>query len=265
MAIRGNQLLLLGLTTLGAAWLLMACQAPEGASGAGGGTIAVAAAADLQFAFTEIGELFQQQTGRKVVFIFNSTGTLAKQIENGAPVDVFAAANIQFIDDLRAKGMLLGDTQQLYAVGRIALASAKRSSLSMRSLSDLVRPEIKNVAIANPEHAPYGVAAKQALEATGVWEQVRPKLVYGENVRQALQYIQTGNAEAGVVALSIANVPEIDYVLIDENLYQPLKQALAVVSGTKHEQASREFIAFINGPGGRPIMKKYGFLLPGEF
>ena len=243
----------------------MACQAQKGAGGAGGEAITVAAAADLQFAFGEIGQLFQRETGHKAVFIFGSSGTLATQIENGAPVDVFAAANSQFVDDLRARGMLLGDTQQLYALGRIVLAGDKRSGLSLREVDELARPDVKRVAIANPEHAPYGRAARQALEARGIWEQVRPKLVYGENVRQALQYIQTGNAEAGIVALSIANVAEVDYVLVDEGLHQPLRQALAVVAGSKHEQAARELIVFINGPLGRPIMKKYGFLLPGEF
>ena len=251
----------------GVALVLVACQASSsaGASKSAGAPITVAAAADLQFALTEIGKLFQAETGRKVVFTFGSTGTLAKQIENGAPIDVFAAANVQFVDDLRAKGMLIRDSQQLYAVGRIVLASNKKSGVAARDLGDLARPEVKKIAIANPEHAPYGAAAKQALEAAGLWEQVKPKLVFGENISQALQYVQTGNAEAGIVALSVANVPEIDYVLIDESLHKPLKQALAVVSSTKQEETSREFIAFINGPKGRTIMKKYGFLLPGEF
>ena len=258
---------LFGLMVLGVALALVSCQASSGVGTgkAAGESITVAAAADLRFAFAEIGELFQKETGHKVVFTFGSTGTLAKQIENGAPIDVFAAANVQFVDDLRAKGLVISDSQQLYAVGRIVLASNKKSSVAIHQLNDLARPEVNKIAIANPEHAPYGAAAKQALEATGLWEQVKPKLVYGENISQVLQYVQTGNVEAGIISLSVANVPEINYVLIDDSLHQPLKQALAVVSSTKQEKASREFIAFIDGPEGRPIMKKYGFLLPGEF
>ena len=236
-------------------------------AGAGQGdsdVLRIAAAADLQPAFTEIGELFQQEAGYGVVFIFGSSGTLAQQIENGARVDVFASANIQFVESLKAKGMVLADTQQLYAVGRIVLAVNKGTGLLLSDLKGLTQPSIRRIAIANPEHAPYGVAARQALQAAGVWEQVQPRIVYGENVRQALQYVQTGNAEAGIIALSIADVPEVEYVLIDEHLYDPIRQAMAVITGTKHEQAGRQFIAFVNGPKGRSIMKKYGFLLPGE-
>lgn len=257
---------LIGLTVLSVALALASCQA-DSSSGTGKAaveSITVGAAADLRFAFAEIAELFQNETGRKVVFNFSSTGVLATQIENGAPIDVFAAANVQFVDDLRAKGKIMSDSQQLYAVGRIVLASNKKSVVTVRVLNDLARPEVRRIAIANPEHAPYGAAAKQALEASGLWERVKPKLVYGENISQAMQYVQTGNAEAGIIALSVANMPEIDYVLVDDSLHQPLKQALAVVSSTKQEKASREFIAFINGPQGRPIMKKYGYLLPGE-
>lgn len=265
MAMRRSWLLVLGLMAIGAALTLMACQPRTGADDVGDKPITVAAASDLQYAFKEIGKLFQQETGRKVIFNFGSSGTLAKQIENGAPIDVFAAANVQFVDDLRAKGMVKSDTQQLYALGRIVLARNKRSGPVVRNLNDLVRPDVKKIAIANPEHAPYGAAAKQALEAAGVWDRVKAKLVYGENISQTMQFVQTGNVEAGIIALSIANVPEIDYTPIDDRLHKPLTQAIAVVSGTKQETVSREFVAFVNGPKGRPVMQKYGFVLPGEF
>lgn len=232
---------------------------------AGERSLTVAAASDLQFAFAAIGALFERETGAKAIFTFGSTGNLARQVENGAPVDVFAAANVQFIEELVAKGLLLATTRQVYALGRIVLASNRQTGLRLRDLRDLLRPEVKRVALANPQHAPYGLAARQALESLGIWDWVRPKLVYGENVRQALQYVQTGNAEAGIVALSIAYVPEVTYALIDDRLHRPLKQALAVVRGTRDEELARRFIAFVNGPKGRPIMKRYGFLLPGEF
>ena len=232
---------------------------------AGSRSITVAAASGLQFAFAEIGTLFEEEIGGKVVFTFGSTGNLARQIENGAPIDIFAAANLDFVEDMISKGLLIAESQQLYALGRIVLASNRQAGLQLSTLKDLLRPEVKRVAIANPQHAPYGMAANQALESAGIWNSLKPKLVYGQNVRQTLQYIQTGNVEAGIVALSIADVPEITYTWIDDQLHRPLKQVLAVVKGTKIKDLAQKFITFITGPNGRPIMKRYGFLLPGEF
>ncbi len=226
--------------------------------------LTVAAAADLQFAFTEIGELFEQETGNKVTFSFGSTGQLAQQIKNGAPFDLFAAANISFVDDLAQKNLVLPDSVALYARGRIVLAVNRQSGINAVTLDDLLSDQITHIAIANPEHAPYGVAAKEALMSSGVWDKIESKIVYGENIRQALQFIQTGDAQVGIVALSVANVPEITWSLIDDSLHNPLDQALAVVSSSPHAALAREFAAFINGKSGRPIMQKYGFVLPGE-
>jgi molybdate transport system substrate-binding protein len=241
---------------------LSACTAS--ASHSGPAELTVAAASDLQFAFTEIGLLFEQETGHKVTFVFGSTGQLAQQIENGAPYDLFAAANIAFVDGLDEQNLLISDTVALYARGRIVLAVNKDSGLQAVALEDLLSDTITHIAIANPDHAPYGTAAMQALQTAGIWEQLRPKLVYAENVRQTLQFIQTGDAQAGIVALSIANVPEVNWVLLDEDLHNPLDQALAVVASSKHPEVARQFAAFINSPSGRSIMQKYGFLLPGE-
>lgn len=227
--------------------------------------LTVAAAADLRFAFAEIGRAFEQETGTTVTLSFGSTGLLAKQIEQGAPFDVFAAANISFLDKLRARGLIINDSRQLYARGRIVLAVNKKTQLHVTQLSDLTLPDIKAIAIANPQHAPYGLAAQQAMAKLGMWDRVRPKLVYGENIRHALQLIQTGNAEVGVIALSVAKAPEIDWTLIPDDLHAPIDQALAIIKGTKMEVQARRFIRFVNQPAGRLIMKKYGFLLPGEF
>jgi len=257
-------------------WLLLlgllvaaGCTAPglQGGSAAGptrSDTLLVAAAADLQFAFTEIGRRFEERTGQRVTFSFGSTGNLTAQIENGAPFDVFAAANESYIERLRKKGLILPDTVQLYAQGRIVLAVNHQSGVQATRLEDLLAPEVTRVAIANPAHAPYGVAAMQALQSAGVWERIQPKLVYGENVRQTLQFVQTGNVPVGIVARSIADVPEVSWTLIDARLHEPINQAMAVVRGTRHEEAARAFIAFVNGPEGREIMKRYGFRLPGE-
>lgn len=229
------------------------------------GELLVAAAADLAFAFEEIGRQFADSTGCRVAFSFGSTGMLASQVTHGAPFDVFAAADVKFIEDLSAKGLIIEDSPQLYAQGRIAVAVNKKTGVVPGSLRDLLNPAFAKIAIANPAHAPYGLAAQQALQATGLWEELRPRIVYGENIRQTLQFIQAGNAGGGIVALSVAHIPEVAYVLVPDSLHAPLNQAIAIVRTTRQESLARAFIEYLNGPQGRPIMKKYGFLLPGEF
>ena len=227
--------------------------------------ITVFAASDLALAFQEIIPLFERATGAKVTLVPGSTGTLAQQIQNGAPADLFFAANESYVDDLSKQGLILPDTRILYAQGRIVLAIAKTSGTVVTSLKDLLSPDIRRVAIANPAHAPYGLAAEQALEAAGIWNSLKPKLVYGENVRQALQFVQSGAAEAGIVARSVADVPDIRWTLLDASLHSPLNQAAAVLKRTPHPDLARAFLRFVNGPEARPIMKRFGFLLPGEF
>jgi len=226
--------------------------------------ITVAAAADLQFAFAEIAALFEEETSYQVVLVFGSTGQLVQQIENGAPFDLIAAANMAYIDRLVDQKLVLPESVALYAQGRIVLAVNRASGVEATSLQDLRASNIRHVAIANPEHAPYGLAAKQALQSVGVWDQIQEKLVLAENVRQALQYIQTGDAEAGIISLSVANVPEVSWTLIDGSLYDPLNQALAVLAASQHPELAAQFSAYINGERGRPVMRRYGFILPGE-
>ena len=228
------------------------------------GVVVVSAASDLTPAFQEIGGLFEQQDGTKVTFNFGSTGQLAQQIEQGAPVDLFAAANVSFIEGLEKQGLIIPDTKALYAQGRITLWTRDDNTLKLERVEDLARPEFRKVAIANPEHAPYGVAAREALQAAGVWEPVSQKLVYGENVSQTLQYAESGNVDAAVVALSLSTQSRGRWVLIPAELHKPLNQALAVVKGTKHEQEARRFAAFVNSAQGRGVMRRYGFILPGE-
>jgi molybdate transport system substrate-binding protein len=227
--------------------------------------LVVYAASDLDMAFREIKPLFEKATGARVTLVMGSTGNLAKQIEHGAPADAFFAANESFIDDLLAAGAVIPQTRALYAQGRIVLAVPKKSVIAVRELGDLLKPEVRRVAIANPAHAPYGRAAQEALERAGLWEKVKPKLVYGENIRHALQFVETGAVEAGIVALSIADVPGIAHAPIDPALYAPLNQVAAVVKRSPHPDLGAAFIQFVNGPEGRPILKRYGFLLPGEF
>lgn len=228
------------------------------------GELKIAAASDLNLAFTEIGKVFEEKTGANITFSFGSTGQLADQIENGAPFDIFAAANIQFIDNLVKKEMVISDTQKTYAFGRVGIASLKDRSFSLESMQDLLKPEIKKIAIANPDHAPYGLAAKQALIAAGIWDGIKGKLVYGRNISDTLTFIETGNAEAGIIALSLNKDDEFNFHLIEEEIHAPLEQSVAVIRGTKHEQLSRDFIDFIKGPIGKPIMESYGFHVPEE-
>ena len=227
-------------------------------------SITVAAAADLGPPFEEIAKSFEQATGTKVVISLGSTGLLEKQIENGAPMDVFAAANLSFVDDLDRKSLILSDTKALYARGRITLWTRSDSNIQVDRIESLTKPEIKRIAIAQPEHAPYGMAAREAMKSAGVWDTLLPKVVYGENIRQTLQFAETGNVEVAIVALSLSVQSKGKWALIPQEMHSPIDQALAVIKGTKHEDQARKFALFINGPIGRPIMRKYGFVLPGE-
>lgn len=228
------------------------------------GVIVVSAASDLTPAFQELGREFERREGTSVFFNFGSTGQLAQQIEQGAPVDLFAAANVSYVEGLEKQGLVVPGTRALYAQGRITLWTRGDSALKLERVEDLARPEFKKVAIANPEHAPYGVAAREALQAAGVWEAVSPKLVYGENIGQTLQYAESGNVDAAVVALSLSTQSNGRWVLIPADLHRPLNQALAVVKSTKHLEEARRFAAFVNSEQGRGVMRKYGFVLPGE-
>lgn len=226
--------------------------------------LVVAAAADLQLAFTEIAERFEQRTGQPVTLVFGSSGQLTQQIEHGAPFDLFASANVAFVERLRDKGLVLPETVAVYAEGYIVLAVNRNMAVEITELHDLENPLIQRIAIANPEHAPYGMAAKEALVAAGLWESIEPKVIYGENVRQALQFIQTGDAQAGIVGQAIADVPEIVWMPIDPGLYNPLQQALAVVASSSQPEAARAFAELITSDEGRTLLKRYGFGLPGE-
>jgi molybdate transport system substrate-binding protein len=230
-------------------------------------TIKVAAAADLAVAFKDVGAAFEKQSGDKVVFTFGSTGLLEKQLEQGAPFDLFAAANVSFADDAVRAGACSAESKTLYARGRIVVWWRKEGALAApASLATLAEPRFVKVAIANPAHAPYGKAAVEALQKIGVYDQVKPKLVFGENVQQTLQFAQSGNAEAAIVALSLAVIsPSGSYVMIPDSLHAPIDQAM-VVCGDQPARtaAARRFASFVSSPSGRAVMRRYGFLLPGE-
>jgi len=225
--------------------------------------ILVSAASDLTGAFKEIGKMYEKETGNRVVFNFGSTGMLAQQIEGGAPIDLFAAANKRYVDELEKKGLIIPETKRVYAIGRIVLATPK-GGVKLDSIEELLRPEIKRIAIANPSHAPYGMAAKEAMEKMGVWEKVKDKVVYAENIRQAMQYLETGNVDAAILAHSVIVGSDLNYTPISQELYSPIEQTLAVIKGSKNEKKARESADFITSQKGRIIMERYGFGLPAE-
>ena len=221
--------------------------------------LTVAAASDLITAFEEIGRDFEARDKIKPVFVFGSTGLLTRQIENGAPFDVFAAANESYIDQLQQKGLTVEGTKTIYGRGRITMWTMAESALQLEKIEDLASPDVHRVAIANPDHAPYGMAAREALETAGIWQTVQPKLVYGDNIRQTLQFAETGNVEVAIVAVSLSAQNKGRCVLIPETLHKPLLQAMTVIKGTTNEDAARSFTDFVTGSQGREILAKYGF------
>jgi molybdate transport system substrate-binding protein len=238
--------------------LLAACSR----SSADSAPLTVYAASDLALPLEQLVPMFERATGVQVRTVLGSTGNLARQIEQGARADVFFAANVAYVDQLRGKGLIIPESQRLYARGRIVLATSAKSAITARALRDLLKPEVRKVAIANPDHAPYGIAAREALQAAGLWDTLRPKLVLGENIRQALQYVESGAADAGIVALSLARTPGIVTAQIDESLHRPINQAAAVIRESRQPQRAAEFIHFIVGPEGRAVMTRFGFVMP---
>jgi molybdate transport system substrate-binding protein len=224
-------------------------------------TLRVAAAADLYRAFRELAPLFEQETGAKVTFVFGSTGLLSKQAQQGAPFDLLFAANEEFLSDLQRRGKIVSGSRQLYAIGRIVIWT-RRGSPRAASLNDLAQPAFRRIAIANPEHAPYGMAAKEALQKAKVWTKIQERIVYGENVQHTLQYAQTGNVQAAIVALSLAIGSDGRYTLVPEDLHAPIRQSAGVLRQSRNAPLARRFIAFVVSQKGQQIMQKYGFTLP---
>ncbi|WP_291379940.1 molybdate ABC transporter substrate-binding protein [Demequina sp.] len=225
--------------------------------------ITVAAASDLRPAFEELGATFEAETGTKVTFSFGSSGQLREQILGGAPFDLFASANVEFVDDVIEGGRGVATTKADYASGRIVLWAPTGVALP-RSIEDLTEQQYRRLVIANPEHAPYGLAAQQALESAGVYEQVQSRLVYGENISDTFRIAQSGNADVGIVALSLSIADGSDYTLIPSELHEPLEQALVVTSTGARGDAATAFAELIGSPEGREVMARYGFALPGE-
>jgi molybdate transport system substrate-binding protein len=227
-----------------------------------GKRVRVGAASDLSRAFVEVGKEFKARTGIDPEFDFGSSGLLAKQIEQNAPIFLYAAANKKFVEQVVKTGRCDGSTSRLYGRGRI-VAWTRNGTPAPQKLEDLVDPRYKKIAIANPDHAPYGVAAKQALERAGLWDRVKDRIVYGENIQATLVYGRDGNVDVAIVALSLAVVTQGGQSLpIDEALHDPLDQALVVCGKGDEADRARQLADFITSREGREIMSRYGFQLP---
>ena len=247
--------------------LIYACLFVAGQTAHADEKITIAAAADLKFALDEIVMLFSKaHPADRVETIYGSSGKFQTQIRQGAPFDLYFSADIAYPRALKAEGFA-GSEVQPYAVGRIVLWSTLRDAARM-TLADLADPATRKIAIANPKHAPYGKRAEEALRAAGVWEKVAAKLVYGENVAQAAQFVQTGNAQVGIVALSLVLSPELakqgGYVLIPDKLHQPLEQGFIVTKRATGNPLAQAFARFMAGQEARAVMNRFGFVLPGE-
>lgn len=238
--------------------LLGGCKAPA-AEGKHDAPIQVAAAADLTLAFEEMGKLFESRTGNKVTFSFGASGALAKQLGQGAPFDLFAAANASFVDEAVKAGACDASTKALYARGHVVVWT-KKGGHSVKALADLQHVDIKHIAIANPEHAPYGKAAREALTRAGLWSALEGKIVQAENVRQALQFAQTGNADVAIVALSLVARDETgNQLAIDPALHAPIEQTLVVCQHGKNRDGARAFAQLVESSEGQALLQRYGF------
>jgi len=229
--------------------------------------ITVAAAADLSAALPEIAAKYKSQTGQDVKLTFGSSGNLTTQIRNGAPFDVFFSADEDYPQQLIAENLADKDTLFRYAVGRLVLWVPNGVAIDVQKLGiqALLDPAVKKIAIANPQHAPYGRAAEAALKHFGIYDQISGKLVLGENVSQAAQFVESGNAQAGLIALSHALAPVLKdkghYWTVPLDAYPTLNQAAVVLSKSKQRDAARKFLGFVRGPEGASILKSYGFSL----
>jgi molybdate transport system substrate-binding protein len=232
---------------------------PDATAGARQGVIRVLAASDLQLALPEIAAGFHARTGIPVELVFGSTGNLATQIENGAPADLFLAANESFVDRLDRGGHTDPASRRLYAVGRLAIAWP-RGTPEPSGLASLAGPAYRTVAIANPEHAPYGAAAREALREVGVWDTLARRLVLAENVAQVLQFVRSRNADAGIVAFGVVlGQPDIPHRVVDAHLHAPLLQAGVVLRGTARPAEAAALLDELAGEAGQAILRRTGF------
>jgi molybdate transport system substrate-binding protein len=233
------------------------------------GTVTVAAASDLTYAMNEIAANFQKATGCTVRLSLGSSGNFLTQIENGAPFDVFFSADISYPQKLEAMGLVAPGSTYLYGIGKIVLWTRKESRVDVtQGFSALRDSSIKKISIANPAHAPYGRAAEEALRQAGVYESVKGRLVLGENISQAVEFVESGNADVGIVALSLAVSPAMKDKgrswIIPENLYAPIQQGMVIVGAAANPRGAQQLLDYIKMPATTALLERYGFALPAK-
>lgn len=229
--------------------------------------IAVAAASDLNFAIKEVIGEFEKQTGHRVKVSLGSSGNFYAQLQQGAPFDLYFSADIGYPKKLEEAGLTVPGSLYRYAVGRVVLWAPKSSPVDVsQGLTVLKEARVKKIAIANPKHAPYGRAAVAAMEHAQVYAEVKDRLVLGENISQAAQFIESGACDVGIIALSLALAPAMksagSYWEIPAEAHTPLEQGAVVMKQSKNQELARSFLGFLQGPQGQEIMTRYGFTLP---
>src|SRR6266436_9755292 len=234
-----------------------------------GQEISIAAAADLKFAMEELSEQFQKEAGTRVNATYGSSGNFFSQMQNGAPFDLFFSADIEYPRRLEATGLAEPGTLYEYAVGRIVIWTPldAKVDVTKQGWRTLLDASVQKIAIANPEHAPYGRAAVAALQNARIYDRVKAKLVYGENISQAAQFVQSGNAQTGIIALSLAISPPMrdgKRWEIPAEMHPAIEQGAIVLKDAKNKEAARAFLEFVKNSKGRAILTKYGFAFPGK-
>jgi len=229
-------------------------------------TVRIAAASDLQFVLPDLAAHYEKQTGVKLAITYGSSGNFFAQIQNGAPFDLFLSADLDYPKKLIQAGLADSDSLQTYATGRLALWLPHDSPLDPAAgLKVLLDPRIQKIAIANPEHAPYGRAAVTALQSAGLYDQLKPKLVFGENISQAAQFVQSGSAQAGLIALSLALSPAMKSGKrwdIPPDRHLPVDQAVVLLKSSPNRQAAISFLVFMSSPKARTTFSLYGYSTP---
>jgi len=230
-------------------------------------SVTVAAAADLIYCLEELSEEFRKRhTEIDLIVSAGSSGTFFRQIVNGAPFDVYLSADMSYPKKLVDEGMAEARSPTPYATGRIVLWTTRSDLRLEPDMKVLLLPSVSRIAIANPEHAPYGRAAKAALEHARLWRKVESKIVYGQNISQAMQFVESGNAEVGIIALSLVKGPRLRgkgrYVLVPENMHPRLEQGMVLTSIGSRNPAARTYFEFLRSPQAREIFERYGFSLP---
>jgi len=231
--------------------------------------LTVAAASDLQAAMQEVTAHFQRDTGKQVKVIYGSSGNFFQQIQNGGPFDMFFSANLDYPKKLEENGLVESASFYQYARGKIVLWVPKESTLDLKQgLNALLQPTVRKIAIANPQHAPYGRAAVSAMQKDGIYDKVKEKFVLGENISQTASFVVSGSADGGIIALSLALSPNMKdkgrYTEIPTSDYPPIDQACVILKSSKNKETAQQFLSYVKSAAVAEILAGFGFDVSGR-